>query len=199
MASPVKSVRVTNRDGTSYRVSRSDFEAWAIEQSQNKKPRETPEDLMMPHETSQGLARHQQASQDPARPREVPVRFKNELEGEQLLQHIKELEDEKKKLEEDNLHLKIDVGVRKELINRARDEMTRLRTMADQLLRENGALGYQIQQLAAPANKISIDAPASETDLQQSVPPSQESADWKGKQEFDEQRVPDQSDEQISS
>jgi hypothetical protein len=137
--------------------------------------------------------------QDPGRPHEVTARFQNELEGDQLLQQIKELEDEKKKLEEDNLHLKIDVGVRRELINRAREEMTRLRTMADSLLRENGALGYQIQQLAAPANKIGIDAPHRQLNVQQSLPADSEQDDSKDTQAFDEPRLPDQSvDQRIS-
>jgi len=196
-ASPVKSVLVTNRDGSSYRLSRSDFEAWVIEQSQNKKPRETPEDLVRSHETSQDLARHQQISQDLMRPRDVPTRFKSELEGDQLLQRIQELEDQKKKLEEDNLHLKIDVGVRKELINRAKEEMTRIRNMTDDLLRENGALGYQIRQLAPPANKISIDAPPQQSGGQQLVPTEQQSDELDENRFVEEPSSPEPSPDQI--
>lgn len=56
-ASPVKCVLVTNRFGASYRIDRDDFEAWVLEQAQNGKPHEVPEDLARSHETPRDLMR----------------------------------------------------------------------------------------------------------------------------------------------
>ncbi|MFM9942149.1 MAG: hypothetical protein ACKVP7_21910 [Hyphomicrobiaceae bacterium] len=48
------------------------------------------------------------------------------------------------------MQLKIDLGVRKELLSRAREEMQMIQSRTDGLLRENGALQYQLAQLPAP-------------------------------------------------
>lgn len=61
-------------------------------------------------------------------------------------------------MENENLQLKIDAGVCRELINRASDEMRGLRKTADMLLRENGALHYQLAQLEAPQERKAIGA-----------------------------------------
>ena len=50
------------------------------------------------------------------------------------------------------MDLKIDLGVRKQLLDRASQEMNDMRSMTDNLLRENGALQFQLQQLPAPAD-----------------------------------------------
>ena len=55
-----------------------------------------------------------------------------------------------KELENENMQLKIDVGVRKQLLERAKEEMDEMRTLSHNLLRENGTLQYQIGLLAAP-------------------------------------------------
>jgi len=55
------------------------------------------------------------------------------------------------------MHLKIDIGVRKQLLERAKEEMDGLRSVTNNLLRENGALQYQIHQLAPPAPKSQVE------------------------------------------
>jgi hypothetical protein len=126
---PVRSVLVTTTSGKIYKLSREDFEAWVFDQKQNDRSRETPPDL----------TRSREASPDLERPHEVSG------EATQDTNRIKELESE-------NLQLKIDLGVRKQLLDRAKEEMDGLRSMANTLLRENGALQYQIHQLAPAKN-----------------------------------------------
>lgn len=147
-ASPVKCVLVTSRLGSSYRIDRGDFEAWAFEQAQNEKPAEVPQDLPRPQETQGDLARSHEASRDAKRPHETSQGAAGASDAD-LMARVKELED-------DNLQLRIDVGIRKELINRASEEMRGLRKTADMLLRENGALNYQLAQLEAPRAPKSI-------------------------------------------
>lgn len=141
-ASPVKCVLVTSRLGSSYRIDRDDFEAWAFEQAQNERPAETPQDLPRPHETQGDPARSHETSRDAKRPHETSQGEADASEAD-MIARVKALED-------DNMQLRIDVGIRKELIIRANDEMRGLRKAADMLLRENGALNYQLAQLEAP-------------------------------------------------
>src|SRR3990172_8429064 len=49
-ASSVKSLLVTNRAGSFYRLDRDDFKAWLFDQKQNMRPGETLRAPMMPHE-----------------------------------------------------------------------------------------------------------------------------------------------------
>jgi hypothetical protein len=165
--SQVKCVLVTTRFGSIYKLDRRDFEAWVLEQKENDRSHEIPQGLERPSKTSQNPMRSPETPRDPVRPqetsrgpdgsyqREVP---KNE-EHEMLLKRVKELEHKTQQLEEDNLQLedenlqlKIDIGVRRELIKQARDEIDRTRVATNTLLRENGALEFQIRQLA-PSSK----------------------------------------------
>src|SRR6202521_149833 len=59
-ASPVKSVLVTNRAGSFYRLDRDDVKAWLFDQQQNMRPGETVRDPMVSNETSRDTARPQQ-------------------------------------------------------------------------------------------------------------------------------------------
>ena len=102
-ASPVKSILVTNRYGSTYRLDRDDFKSWVFEQKQNMRPgetlgdplmsRETPQDIKRPHQTSRDFERQQEAG-----PAEAP---------------------DESKLRDENMQLKIDVEVRKQLLNQA--------------------------------------------------------------------------------
>jgi hypothetical protein len=132
----VRSVLVTTRTGSFYRLSRDDFQAWLFEQKQNDRSHETPRDLMRPSKTSQ----------DPARSHEVSG------EVQENTSRLKELENE-------NMQLKIDVGVRKQLLELAKVEMDDLRSMANGLLRENASLEYQLRQLAAPKQNREAEPP----------------------------------------
>jgi hypothetical protein len=123
----VRSILVTHAAGKFYKLSRDDFQAWVFDRKQNARPPEAPPDPSRSLETPQDLKR----------PRETS----HEVEGDAT--RIKELESE-------NMQLKIDVGVRKQLLERAKEEMDEFRSMANNLLRENGALEYQLRQLAAP-------------------------------------------------
>ena len=126
----VRCVLVTTAGGKIYKLSRQDFEAWVFDQKQNDKSRETPRDLKRPLETPRDLERPRETSR----------------EAEEFPNRLKELENE-------NMQLKIDVGVRKQLLERVKDEMDGLRNTTDRLLRENGALQYQILQLAPPPQR----------------------------------------------
>jgi len=158
-ASAVKCLLVTTRTGSVYKLHRQDFEAWVLEQKENDRSREIPQDLERSLEASSGSARSHQASQDIARPQEASRDIarsrqqqvhENNKEHDELLERLKQLEDE-------NLQLKIDIGVRRELIKQAKDELDRTRAATNSLLRENGALEFQIRQLAAPAQPKTIE------------------------------------------
>jgi hypothetical protein len=123
----VRCVLVTTTAGKIYKLSRGDFEAWVFDQKQNDKSLETPRDPARPSKISRDLER----------PREV-------------LGEVQENSSRLKELENENMQLKIDVGVRKQLLERAKEEMDDLRSMTNNLLRENGSLQYQIHQLATP-------------------------------------------------
>ena len=126
----VRCVLVTTAVGKIYKLSRQDFEAWVFDQKQNDKSRETPRDLRRSLETSRDLPRPRETSD----------------EAEEFTTRVKELENE-------NMQLKIDVGVRKQLLERVKEEIDELRSEANRLHRENGALQYQILQLAPPPER----------------------------------------------
>ena len=63
------------------------------------------------------------------------------------------------KLRDENMQLKIDVEVRKQLLNQAAGEITRQRDHIEGLLRENGALQSQVLQLSAPPKQDRLDLP----------------------------------------
>ena len=67
--------------------------------------------------------------------------------------------DASQKLREENMQLKIDVEVRKQLLNQAAGEITRQRDHIEGLLRENGALQSRVLQLSAPASQDRQDLP----------------------------------------
>ena len=165
-ASQVKCILVTTRAGSIYKLDRQDFEAWVLEQKENDRSHEIPQGLERPIETSQNPMRSPETPRDPVKPqetsrspeasyqREVP---KNE-EYEMLLTRVKQLEDENQQLGDDNLQLKIDIGVRRELIKQAKEEIDRTRDTTNTLLRENGALEFQIRQLAASSKPKEIES-----------------------------------------
>ena len=173
--SQVKCVLVTTRAGSIYKLDRQDFEAWVLEQKENDRSHEIPQGLERPIETSLNPVRSPETPRDPVRPqetlrstegsypREVP---KNE-EHDILLKRMKELEeknqqlvDNNQQLEDENLQLKIDIGVRRELIKQAKEEIDRTREANSMLLRENGALEFQIRQLPTPSRPTEIGAPS---------------------------------------
>jgi hypothetical protein len=159
-ASQVKCILVTTRAGSIYKLDRQDFEAWVLEQKENDRSHEIPQGLERPIETSQNPIRSPETPRDPIRPQEssrgseasYPREVQKNEEHEMLLTRMKELEDEKQQLEDENLQLKIDIGVRRELIKQAKEEIDRSRVATNTLLRENGALEFQIRQLG-PSSK----------------------------------------------
>ena len=136
--SPVKCVFVTTRTGSFYKLDRDDFQAWLFDQKQNMRPRETLRDPVMSHETQRDPMRSHQTSRDTERPRETSA-------SEPSADATQTLRDE-------NMQLKIDVEVRKQLLNQAAGEITRQRDQIEGLLRENGGLQSRVLQLAAPTN-----------------------------------------------
>ena len=123
--SPVKTILVTTRAGKAYTLDKEDFEAWVFEQKQNGRSQEISLGLERPREISRDPKRPVEASQDPD---EVP---------------------QMKKLESELFQLKIDIGVRNQLLDRAREEMEKIRSAGNELLRENGALQFELRQLKA--------------------------------------------------
>jgi hypothetical protein len=149
-ASAVKSVLVTNRAGNFYRLDRDDFTAWLFDQKENMRPDEILRDPVMSHETRRDSTRPQQTSEDTARPHEISDEHKNS--------------DAQQKLRDENMQLKIDVEVRKQLLNQAAGEITRQRDHIESLLRENGGLQSRVLQLSAPTNKDRPDFPQRPTE-----------------------------------
>jgi hypothetical protein len=143
--SSVKSVLVTNRAGSFYRLDRDDFKAWLFDQKQNMRDGEVLRDPVMSHETPRDTARPQQTSRDTERPHETSTADMDT--------------DATQKLRDENMHLKIDVEVRKQLLNQAASEITRQRDHIEGLLRENGALQSRVLQLSAPASQDRQDLP----------------------------------------
>jgi len=138
-ASPVKSVLVTNRAGSFYRLDRDDFKAWLFDQKQNMRDGEVLRDPVMSHETPRDTARPQQTSRGTERTHETAGDDMNT--------------DATQKLHDENMQLKIDVEVRKQLLNQAAGEITRQRDHIEGLLRENGALQSRVLQLSAPTKQ----------------------------------------------
>ena len=138
-ASSVKSVLVTNRAGNFYRLDRDDFKAWLFDQKQNTRPGETLRDPMMSHETPRDTARPQETSRGSERPHETANEDMHS--------------DAPQKLRDENMHLRIDVEVRKQLLNQAAVEITRQRDHIEGLLRENGALQSRVLQLSVPPDQ----------------------------------------------
>src|SRR6202171_1029335 len=101
-ASSVKSVLVTNRVGSAYRLDRDDFKAWLFDQKQNMRPGEILRDPTMPDETSQDTPRPRQTPRGSERPRETS---NEELNS-----------DPAQELRDENMQLKIDVEVHKQLL-----------------------------------------------------------------------------------
>ena len=62
-------------------------------------------------------------------------------------------------MRDENMQLRIDVEVRKQLLNQAAGEITRQRDHIEALLRENGALHSRVLQLSAPARHDRHDLP----------------------------------------
>ena len=154
-ASPVKSVLVTTRTGAAYRVDRDDFTAWIIEQKQNMRPGEMLRDPVISQETLRGPEMSRETSQDPERHREAPrdpsVSQGTSRDRTRSYLNGAEQNDQDSSLRDENMQLKIDVEVRKQLLNQAAGEINRQRDHIEKLLRENGGLQSQVLQLSAPA------------------------------------------------
>ena len=158
-ASPVKSLLVTTRAGSTYRLDREDFKAWIFDQKQNVRPDEISRGPMKSDETPRDTARSHQTSRDFERPRETSHESQN-------FDAVQTLRDE-------NMQLKIDVEVRKQLLNQAAGEITRQRDHIEGLLRENGGLQIRVLQLSAPADPDKTELPPGSTDQVHEVTPMQ--------------------------
>lgn len=145
-ASPVKSVLVTSRFGSTYRLDRDDFKSWVFEQMQNMRPGEALRDPVRSHETPQDLKRPREALRDPERSDETS----------------RDLAEPSSETRNQIMNLKIDLEVRKQLIGQAQIEITRQRDQIETLLRENGGLQTQLLQLAAPRGETTTPTPHSD-------------------------------------
>ena len=153
-ASPVKSILVTTRTGAAYRVDRDDFTAWLIEQKQNMRPGERLKDPVISQETSRGPEMSRKTSQDPERHHETSRDPSGSQGNSRARTHTfsngVELDDGSS-LRDENMQMKIDVEVRKQLLNQAAGEINRQRDQIEKLLRENGGLQSQVLQLSPPS------------------------------------------------
>lgn len=158
---PVKCVLLVTRTGRHYELDRDDLECWLQNELENQ---QTSAGSVRSPETSEGSVRSQQVWSGSAGPREASQDLGgfgeassdfDETRVEELSGRIKELEDE-------NMQLKIDVGVRRGLVSQAKEEIDKLRGSIEQVLKENGALEFQLRQLKAPDDRPSIDAPSYE-------------------------------------
>ena len=142
--SAVKAVLQVTRTGRHYEIDRDDYESWLLEQAENQ---QTPPDPIRPDKARQGLDGSHEAPEDLGRSSEASG------DNDALAARVTELETE-------NLQLQIDVGVRRELVNRAKVEMDALHARLQETVKENGALDFQLRQLAAPSQSVrQIDAP----------------------------------------
>ena len=111
-------------------------------------------DPVISQETSRGPGMSRETSQDPERLREAP----RDPSGSQATSRDRtraysnedEPDDRASLLRDENMQLKIDVEVRKQLLNQAVGEINRQRDQIEKLLRENGGLQSQVLQLSAP-------------------------------------------------
>jgi hypothetical protein len=138
--SSVRCVLVTTRNGKTYHLHRDDFMAWVFDQKQNMRPNETPQDPTMSRETSKDFSGSHQTLRDPQRPRGTRS-DDNDIDRE---------------LRDENMQLKIDVEVRKQLLNQAAGEIDRQRSQIETLLRENGALESRVLQLSANPDRTGL-------------------------------------------
>ena len=112
-------------------------------------------DPVISQETLRGSEMSRETSQDPERHREAP----RDPSGSQATSRDRtrsysndtEQDDQGSLLRDENMQLKIDVEVRKQLLNQAAGEINRQRDQIEKLLRENGGLQSQVLQLAAPS------------------------------------------------
>jgi hypothetical protein len=142
--SPVKSVLWIAGNTKTYFLDREDFRVWLFEKKQNLRPSETLRDPEGPPEVPQDLKRPQETSEDSVRPQRQ--------DDENIIL----------KLRDDNMNLKIDLEVRKQLLNQARDEIERVRSHTENLLRENGELQFQVRQLAGAKEHERLEPPTSQ-------------------------------------
>ena len=140
--SPVKSVLVTTRDGASYRLDRDDFTSWLIAEKNNTRSGNGLRDPVKSQETLRDPARFHRASRDPERPFETSQDASETFSGGS---------DQVAKLRSENMNLKIDVEVRKQLLDKAAEEIARQRERIEVLLVDKGALQSQILQLGQSA------------------------------------------------
>ena len=95
--------------------------------------------------------RSDQVLQDLTGSDEVPEDLTRSPEASRDDHDKTELQAQVHELEAENLQLRIDVGVRRELVAHAKTEMDALRGSVEQILKENGALEFQLRQLAPPS------------------------------------------------
>ncbi len=141
--STVKAVLQVTRTGRHYEIYRDDYESWLLEQAENQ---QTPPDPVRPDKILPDLGGSHEVPEDLGRSHGASE------EDTALASRVAELETE-------NLQLQIDVGVRRELVNRAKVEMDALHARLQETVKENGALEFQLRQLAAPTHSVrQIDA-----------------------------------------
>ena len=125
-SSRVKAILASNRDGRFYKIDREDFLAWVFDQKQNVKPHEDSKDIEKSPETSKDLPKSHETSRDAS-----------QMVGDDAL----------KKLERENMSLKIDVEVRNQLLEQAKSALAEERARSDNQLREMGSLQHQLLHL----------------------------------------------------
>ena len=126
--SPVKCTVFFTNGKKAYVLHRDEFKAWLFDRKQNLRPHETLQDPEGSHEVSQDPARPRKASRDFERP------SREAEESEEVEQ-----------LRRDNRDLKIDLEVRKRLLEAAAEQVKQERERSEIYLRQIGGLEYRLQ------------------------------------------------------
>ena len=171
---PVKCVLITNRQGSVYKLDRSDFLSWMFEEKENVRPPQASTDSMRPKETPVDPEGHHETSQD------LPDNSE-ELADSQA--KLKETEDEiaalSSKFQDETILRK----VHEHRANRAEEMIGIERERSDHLLKVVGAQELKLRELGVPEPdilRIGQPIPAmeqgSERDRRQSTQPTQAAA-----------------------
>ena len=140
-SAPVKCVLITNRQGSVYKLDRSDFLAWVFDEKENDRSRQTPSDFIRPKETLGDPERYQETSED------LPEISEKQAELQVDLESIRE---EKTKLAakfEDETVLRKFHEYR---ADRAEEAIENERDRTDRLLKVVGAQEHKLRELGLP-------------------------------------------------
>ena len=138
---PVKCVLITNRQGSVYKLDRSDFLAWVFDVKENDRSQQAPLDIVRPKEIQEDLAKHDETSQDLTDRTEEVQKLESKLE---------EIEEEKEKLASKFQDETVLRKVHEYRADRAEEAIENERDRTDRLLKIVGAQEHKLRELGLP-------------------------------------------------